>query len=90
MRLGQNSTGIFQPSEERKGHQFHSVAWKPRFITKAKTGGAWFMSTIRRCPLKRRLEQNESVRVYVACDPIQPCKQTVSYIRHLENRPRRV
>ena len=66
MRRGQNSTGISQPSEEKKDRQFHSVAWKPRFIARTATGGVWFMFIIPRCPLKRRPEQNESVRVYVS------------------------
>jgi len=61
-----NSTGIFQPSEEKKGRQFHSVVWKPRFITRTTTVGVWFMFIIRRCPLKRRLEPNESIGVHVS------------------------
>ena len=37
------------------------------------------------CPLKKRLEQNESVRVHVS-PAIQPRKRTVSCIRHVETR----
>jgi hypothetical protein len=42
------------------------VAWKPRFIARTTTVGVWFMFIIRRCPLKRRLEQNESIGVHVS------------------------
>jgi hypothetical protein len=90
MRHGQNSTGTFQPSEEKMGRQFHSVAWKPRFIARTATDGVWFTCIIPPCPLKRRLEQNESVRVHVSLRPVQPYSGIVSYIRHVENRRRRV
>ena len=59
----------FSASEEKKGRQFHSVAWKPRFIARTTTVAVWFTFIIPRCPLKRRPEQNESVRVYASLRP---------------------
>jgi SnoaL-like domain len=46
-------------AKRREDHHFHFTAWKPRFIASAKTGGAWFMFTILRCPPKRSRERNE-------------------------------
>jgi hypothetical protein len=45
IRRGQNSTGNSQRREEKRDRQFHSMAWKHRFIRRAVTRGAWFMFT---------------------------------------------
>jgi hypothetical protein len=76
----------FSAKRRKEGSSVSFRAWRPRFTARTTTVGVWFTFTIPLCPLKRRSEQNESVRFMLACDPIEPYNRIVSYIRHVENR----
>jgi len=54
--------GISQPSKEKKDRQFHSVAWKPRFVARSPTVAVWFMCIVPRCPVTARQQRNERGR----------------------------
>ena len=56
----------FSAKRRKEGSSVSFRGMKPRFITRTTTVGVWFTFIIPRCPLKRRPEQNESVRVYVS------------------------